>query len=117
MRKTHIDTLRGRRVALLHAAEEVSTVLWCGREYAVVNKYLKPITQDVEIEQTPILTIITDNQNDQILMLAKDLGQGVEESAILFISLPAIKRNSYSGELVNTLTEVSIAMKPEGSLE
>lgn len=117
MRKTHIDLLRGYRVTLVHAAEEVSTVLWYGREYAVVNKYLKPITQDVEITHTPILTVITDNQNDHILMLPKNLGSDAEGGATLFICLPAIKRNSYSGELVNSQNEMHIAMKPEGGWE
>lgn len=111
MRKTHIDLLRGYRVTLVHAAEEVSTVLWCGREYAVSNKYLKPITQDVEVEDFTTCLCITDHQNDQTLFIGKD------GSITLNVGLPAIMKNSYSGELVNSLKYVSVSFDPNGVYE
>lgn len=111
MRKTHIDLLRGYRVTLVNAAEEVSTVLWCGREYAVVNKYLKPITQDVEVLHYPTCTCITDNQNDQTLFIGED------GSTTLNVGIPAIMKNSYSGELVNSLKYVAVSFDPNGVYE
>lgn len=111
MRKTHIDLLRGYRVTLVHAAEEVSTVLWYGREYAVVNKYLKPITQDVEVVDFPTCLCITDHQNDQTLFIGKD------GSTTLNVGLPAIMKNSYSGELVNSLMHVKVSFNTLGEYE
>lgn len=111
MRKTHIDLLRGYRVTLVHAAEEVSTVLWYGREYAVVNKYLKPITQDVEVVKFPTCLCITDHQNDQTLFIGED------GSTTLNVGLPAIMKNSYSGELVNSLKYVAVSFDPNGVYE
>lgn len=111
MRKTHIDLLRGYRVTLVHAGEEVSTVLWCGREYVVVNKDLEPITQDVEVDDFITCLCITDHQNDQTFFIGKD------GSTTLNVGLPAIMKNSYSGELVNSLKYVAISFDPNGVYE
>lgn len=111
MRKTHINRLLGHRVTLIHAAEEVSTVSWCGREYAVSNKYLKPIPKDVEVLRIHQCFVVTDNQNEQILFIGDD------GSTTLKVWLPAIMKNSYSGELVNSLKMVSVSFDSMGEYE